>query len=110
MGRTLQSATQLIDGEKNALAKFRRALRQEDQQALDELFREARFHVAALASMSHLLPFEAMLLAMLIQEHKRVRKLEALLEHTLEQEDTDAIKRLDSGRLPLSTGDDDMAD
>ena len=109
MGRTLPSATQQIITEQDALAKFRRALRKEDQHALDDLFRGARFHVAALANASHLLPFEAMLLAMLIEEHKRVLKLEALLGKSLEQE-TDETERLDFGRLPLAGGDEGMAD
>lgn len=115
MGRTLASATQQIINEQNALGKFRRALRREDQRVFDDLFRGARFHVAALAYASHLLPFEAMLLAMLIEEHKRVLRLEALLEQASEQDqgsrrETDEIERLDSGRLPLGAGDDNMAD
>ena len=85
MGRTLPSFTQLILGEQGALAKFRRALRREDQRALDDLFRSARYHVAAAAYASHLLPFETMLLAMLIEEHKRVERLTILLEGVLEK-------------------------
>jgi hypothetical protein len=85
MGRTLPSFTQLILNEQNALTKFRRALRKEDQRALDDLFRAARYHVAAAAYASHLLPFETMLLAMLLEEHKRVQHLEVLLARLLEQ-------------------------
>ncbi len=85
MGRTLSSFTQLIINEQDALAKFRRALRKEDQRAFDDLFRAARYHVAAAAYASHLLPFETMLLAMLIEEHKRVQHLQTLLERLLEQ-------------------------
>ena len=109
MGRTLPSATQQILNEQQALAKFRRALRKEDQRALDDLFRGARYHVAAIAYTSHLLPLEAMLLAMLLEEHKRVLKLEARLGQPLEQE-TDETERLDPGRLPFGGSDDDMAD
>ncbi len=109
MGHTEPSATQLILNEQKALAKFRRALRREDQRALDDLFRGARYHVAEIAHASHLLPFEIMLLAMLLEEHKRILKLEALLGHTMEQE-TDATRRLDSGCLPLPRDDDDMVD
>ncbi len=85
MGRTLPSFTQLILNEQNALAKFRRALRKDDQRAFDDLFRAARYHVAAAAYASHLLPFEMMLLAMLIEEHKRVQHLEIVLERLLGQ-------------------------
>jgi hypothetical protein len=105
MGRTLLSATQLILHEQDALAKFRRALRQEDQRAFDDLFRAARYHVAAIAYASHLLPLETMLLAMLIEEHKRVLKLEARMGQA-----TDATERLDPGRLSLPGSDDDLAD
>ena len=109
MGRTLPSATQLILHEQAALARFRRCLRKEDQRAFDDLFRDARYHVAAMAYASHLLPFEVMLLAMLIEEHKRILRLEALLGHSMEQ-DSDATDRLDSGCLSLPGSDDDMAD
>ena len=109
MGRTLPSATQQILNEQAALAKFRRALRREDQRALDDLFRAARYHVAAIAYTSNLLPLEAMLLAMLLEEHKRVLKLEARLGQPPEQE-TDETERLDPGRLPLGGSDDDLAD
>lgn len=105
MGRTLASATQLILREQAALAKFRRALRQEDQRAFDDLLRAARYHVAAIAYASHLLPLETMLLAMLIEEHKRVLKLEARLGLT-----DDTIERLDSGCVSLTGRDDDLAD
>ena len=71
MGRTLASATQLVLHEQDALAKFRRALRKEDQRAFDDLFRAARYHVAAIAYASHLLPLETMLLAMLIEEDRK---------------------------------------
>jgi hypothetical protein len=108
MGRTVPSATQLILHEQDALAKFRRALRKEDQHAFDDLFRGARYHVAAIGYASHLLPFETMLLAMLIEEHKRVQRLEALMN--LKEQDTDAIERLDPGRLSFSGSDDRLGD
>jgi hypothetical protein len=109
MGRTLASATQQILNEEAALTKFRRALRKEDQRALDDLFRRARYHVAAIGYTSHLLPFEAMLLAMLLEEHKHVLRLQARLGQPSEEE-TDETEWLDSGRLSFGEGDDDMAD
>ena len=105
MGRTLASATQLVLHEQDALAKFRRALRKEDQRAFDYLFRAARYQVAAIAYASHLLPLETMLLAMLIEEHKRVLKLEAQLGLT-----HDTPERLDPGCLSLDGSDDDLVD
>jgi hypothetical protein len=62
-----------------ALARFRRALRREDQQALDALFLAARSHLIPARLLEHLGPIEALLLAMLIEEHKEVIKLRELL-------------------------------
>lgn len=79
MGRTLPSITNLLFQEEEAFHNFRRALRRGDQHALDDLFAEARQHLAAAAFASHALPFEVFLLAMLLEEHKRVIRLESLL-------------------------------
>jgi len=59
---------QVILNEQASLAKFRRALRAEDQSAFDDLFRMAHYHAAESAYASHVLPFEVMLLAMLLEE------------------------------------------
>lgn len=88
MGRTLPSITNAFLQEQQSLSRFRRALRQADQRALDELLAASRHHLAAAAYASHLLPFEIMLLAMLVEEHKQVLHLEVVLEqlrHHLEQ-------------------------
>jgi hypothetical protein len=89
MGRTLPSITQAFLAEQESLGRFRRALRREDQLALDDLLASARHHLAAAAYASHLLPFETLLLAMLVEEHKHVldlqRKLEALTADILAQ-------------------------
>ena len=79
MGRTLPSITQAFLHEQQALGRFRRALRLEDQRALDHLLASARQHLAASAYASHLLPFEVMLLAMLVEEHKQMLHLEGQL-------------------------------
>jgi hypothetical protein len=80
MGRTLPSITQTFLQEQQSLARFRRALRRHDQQALDDLLAASRQHLAAAAYASHLLPFEVMLLAMLVEEHKQVLLLRQRLE------------------------------
>lgn len=67
MGRTLPTTTQLILDEQRAFLKFRRGLRREDQLLFDELFARARKHIMAIAQADHVLPFEAILLAMLIE-------------------------------------------
>jgi len=70
---------QVILSEQAAFARFRRALRKEDQRAFDDLFAAARLHVAEAAYASHALPFEVMLLAMLLEEHKEVMRLREIL-------------------------------
>jgi hypothetical protein len=80
MGRTLPSITQAFLQEQQSLSKFRRALRMEDQRALDDLLAASRHHLAAAAYASHLLPFEVMLLAMLVEEHKEVIRLRERLD------------------------------
>jgi hypothetical protein len=67
MGRTLPTTTQVILDEQQAFLNFRRALRKEDQRAFDELFARARKHVMAINQADHVLPFEAILLAMLLE-------------------------------------------
>lgn len=80
MGRTLPSITQAFFQEQEAFTRFRRALRRRDQLALDDLFAEARQHLAAAAYAAHPLPFEAFLLAMLLEEHKRLLRVQERLE------------------------------
>src|SRR3972149_6044888 len=80
MGRTLPSITNAFLDEQQSLAPFRRALPLTDQRALDDLFGASRHHLAAAAYASHLLPFEIMLLSMLVEEHKQVLHLQLELE------------------------------
>ncbi len=86
MGRTLPSATQLFQEEEQALSRFRRALRRGDQRALDDLLDAVQKHLSAAAYAAHALPFEMFLLAMLLEEHKKVLRLEqALVAQRAEQ-------------------------
>ncbi len=80
MGRTLPSITQAFLQEQESFSRFRRALRRNDQRALDDLFAAARQHLAAAAYASNALPFETLLLAMLLEEHKEVMRLRGILE------------------------------
>ena len=75
MGRTLPSITQAFLQEQGSFTRFRRALRRGDQHALDDLFAYAQKHLSAAAYASHALPFEVLLLAMLLEEHKEVMRL-----------------------------------
>jgi hypothetical protein len=75
MGRTLPSITQAFLNEQGSLRGFRSALRSADQRALDDLFAYSKMHLAESAFASHLLPFEVMLLSMILEEHKKVMQL-----------------------------------
>ncbi len=65
---------------------------------LDELFAASRQHLAAAAYASHLLPFEIMLLGMLVEQHKQIRLLNARLEN-LETESSARRALPDQGEL-----------
>jgi hypothetical protein len=76
MGRTLQTTNQLIQQEQTSFASFRRTLRRADQRHFDALFAAARLHTAAISQANHALPFEAVLLAMLLEQQKQIAQLE----------------------------------
>ncbi|MEC4890504.1 MAG: hypothetical protein RI101_10630 [Nitrospira sp.] len=76
MGRTLATFTQLLQQEIDSWSRYRRALRREDQQALDALFAAARHYAPAGAYLARETPFEVMLLSMLIEQHKDVMTLQ----------------------------------
>ena len=75
MGRTLPTTTQIILDEQQAFIDFRRGLRREDQVFFDELFARARKHIMAINLADHVLPFEAILLTMLIELMRDVSEL-----------------------------------
>jgi hypothetical protein len=83
MGRTLPTATQILQQEESSFKNFRRALRRSDQLILDDLFARAKKHIAAITMTAHALPFEAILLAMLLEEHKEVVRLRSILGEDL---------------------------
>jgi hypothetical protein len=72
MGRTLPTITQQIAETESMLRGFRRTLRRGDQYILDGLFAAARRHIAAISQADALLPFETVLLAMLLEQAKEL--------------------------------------
>ncbi len=80
MGRTLPTPTMLIERERARWQKFRRALRKEDQVLLDELLCDARRHGQAQAYASWATPYEAILVSILLEQRKRIKKMEAAIE------------------------------
>ena len=88
MGNVTPTITDILHTEEANLAKFRRALRREDQIILDDLFTAAYKHRAAAAYAGHLLPFETFLLAMQIEDHKEVMRLRVEVETLRKQLET----------------------
>jgi hypothetical protein len=92
MGNVTPTITDILHREEANLAKFRRALRREDQVVFDDLFTAAYRHRAAAAHAGHLLAFETFLLAMQVEEHKEVMHLRREMESLCAQ-----MKRLRDG-------------
>ena len=55
---------------------------QEDQEALDDLFRAARLQLAGSAYAARPIPFESIAMSMLLAQHRTIRRLEQLTQHS----------------------------
>jgi hypothetical protein len=75
VGRTVLPFTQALHQEETSWKEFRRALRREDRELFDELFAFARYHTTACACSGRPLPFEAILMGILVEERRAVREL-----------------------------------
>lgn len=80
MGRTVITITQLLNETEADLRAFRRTLRRSDQYVFDGLFAAARRHIAAIGQSESLLPFEAALLAILLEQAKETAVLQQELD------------------------------
>jgi len=65
-----------LQAEEAAWKHFRRALRKEDQEAFDSLWRFARYHAAPASMASRAMPFEAALMAMLVAVERQLLEME----------------------------------
>jgi septation ring formation regulator EzrA len=79
MGRTVPTITQTLNETEALLRRFRRTLRRGDQILLDDLLASAHRHIAAIAETQALLPFEGALLAILLEQARRLAQLEQRL-------------------------------
>ena len=95
MGRTLPTIVMTLQAEETAWKHFRRALRKEDQEAFDALWRFARYHAAPASMASRAMPFEAALMAMLVAIERQFMELERL-----EKKRSTDVERKD-GRVDL---------
>ena len=77
--------------------KFRRALRREDQEALDELFRAARLQLAGSAYAARPIPFESIAMCMLLAQHRMI----ADLQQRMKQLETGVDENTDNHRVAV---------
>ena len=104
MGRTVPTFVQLVREAEQRWAKFRRALRREDQPHFDRLFHSVRAYTQAATYQCHDNPMEAILLSIALDLEKRVAALEKLAG-------CDYVPPwVDTRPLSLTQGDDAMAD
>jgi hypothetical protein len=103
MGRTLPTFVQLVEAAIQKWQKFRRALRREDQEHFDRLFRRVRCYTQAATYQCNDNPMEAILLSIALDQEKRITRLETLAGcgH--------APDGMDSRSLPLPAGNDPVA-
>ncbi len=80
MGRTLPTATMLLHEEEREFASFRNALSHTDQRIVDQLFDSAQKHTAAVSYAAHPLPTMVFYMAMLVEQQKQIRRLQAQVE------------------------------
>ncbi len=71
--------TQKRSEQQQRLGVFRRALRAEDQMALDALFEQARRHIPAAVSAANPVPDEAFFVSVMIETWKLIDTLETRL-------------------------------
>jgi hypothetical protein len=106
MGRTVPTFRQRIEEAAAHWAKFRRALRREDQLHLDRLFLSVRSYTQAATYQCSDNPMEAILLSIALDQEKRIAALERLLQV---ERTPHALTGLDHGPLSHGAGDDTVA-
>lgn len=107
MGRTVATFHQLIEQAQARFARFRRALRREDQQVLDELFARAKYYAASGTAETPWHPLEAIFLSLFLEQHKALR---ALQQRVAALENDHAARGLVVGPLPGARGDGPVGD
>jgi hypothetical protein len=76
MGRTVPTFNLSLDREMASWGAYRRALRKEDQESFDRLFALAKQHMAEAAAAARPIPFDALVMSVLLELQKRVERLE----------------------------------
>lgn len=107
MGRTVPTFRQLIEAAAQHWTKFRRALRREDQEHFDRLFLRVRFYTQAATYQCNDDPMEAILLAIALDQEKRLHAVEQVLERVGVLHESSGM---DSRSLPEPRRNDTLAD
>ena len=76
MGRTVPTFTNSIADEITAWNKFRRGLPKEDREIFDDIFRAAKKHLAENFYAMRSIPFESIIISIVLEQGKRIRALE----------------------------------
>ena len=80
MGRTVPTFRNIIESFGWEWTDFKRALKNIDREAFEELMNHARRHAAAGSNMSNPNPFEPVVMSILIEHEKTLRKLREHVE------------------------------
>ena len=80
MGRTVVSIVQAFHQEQESWRKFRRALTRDDRDAFDRLFEHARRHAAEASYVARPTPFEAVVMAVMLEQEKALAEIRSRLD------------------------------
>jgi hypothetical protein len=80
MGRTVPTFRNIIESFGMDWNDFKRALREMDREAFDELINHARRHSSAESNMANPNPFEPVVMSILVEHEKTLRKLREHVE------------------------------
>jgi len=75
MGRTVPTFRNVIESFGLEWTDFKRALRNIDREAFEEMMNHARRHAAAGSNMSAPNPFEPVVMSILVEHEKKIREL-----------------------------------
>jgi hypothetical protein len=81
MDKSDVSYSQILEQEIEEWKKFRRALRKEDQQVLDQLFEKTKLYVEAGDRVSRPWPFETILISILLEQEKALGELRSKIRN-----------------------------
>lgn len=86
MGRTLATFNTFLQAEEAEWSAFRRALRsQEEKEAFDHLFTRVRCYTAEATSAARPVPFDAVVMSILLSQELELRELRGRLDRLEEK-------------------------